>query len=68
MLLADVTGPQAGVPDRKVDMRDIGALARLFGVQKGDSDYIGNYDINDDAVIDIRDIGIATRDFGKNLP
>lgn len=68
MLIADVTGLQAGVPDRKVNMRDIGALARLFGVQKGDPDYIGNYDINDDAIIDMKDIDIAARDFGKNLP
>ena len=31
-ILGDVTGPK-GLPDRKVDMRDIGAVARIFGAK-----------------------------------
>jgi hypothetical protein len=63
----DATGPN-GWPDFKVDMRDIGAVARLFGVSYQDPQYDPNYDINGDGKIDMKDIGIAARNFGKHYP
>jgi len=68
MLLADLTGLGAGIPDGKVDMKDVGALARRFGTKVADPDYISDYDINNDGTIDMKDISIAARDFGKTFP
>jgi hypothetical protein len=67
MLLADVTGFINEVPDGKVDMRDVGAIARIYSTEIGDSDYVSSYDLNNDGKIDMRDIGIVARDFGKFL-
>jgi hypothetical protein len=62
-----------GVPgdvngDGKVDMRDIGAIARLFGVNYPSPQYNPNYDINCDGKIDMKDIAIAARNFGQHYP
>jgi len=66
-MIGDVTGPD-GWPDGKVNMRDIGAIARCFGTQAGDPDYNANYDIVYDGKIDMRDIGLAARHFGETDP
>jgi len=72
-MVADVTGPD-GWPDGKVNMRDIGAISRLFGTQEGDPDYNANYDITGpteglaDGKINMRDIGLAARHFGEIDP
>jgi hypothetical protein len=63
----DVTGP-SGWPDGKVDMRDIGAIGRLFGVSYPDPRYNPNYDLNGDGKISMVDIGIAARHFGEQIP
>jgi outer membrane protein assembly factor BamB len=63
----DVTGPNRW-PDGKVDMWDIGGIARLFGVTYPDPRYNPNYDINCDGIIDMKDVGIAARNFGKRYP
>lgn len=68
MLLGDVTGPTSQTPDGKVNMRDIGAIARSFGTEDGDPDYVSNYDINSDNTIDMTDIDVAARQFGKVTP
>jgi len=68
MLLADVTGQKEGIPDGKVDMRDVGSVAKCFGTEVENPSYIENYDINSDGKIDMKDIGIAAKDFGKILP
>jgi len=60
MLLTDITGPN-GSPDGKVNMRDIAAEAKLFGVTSNDP----RYDMNNDGKINMFDIAIVSRDFGK---
>ncbi len=67
-LLADVTGRISAEPDSKVDMRDVGVIARLYGAKAGDTHYTVQYDINEDEMIDIKDVGIAAQDFGKIIP
>jgi hypothetical protein len=60
----DVTS-EAGVPDGKVDMRDIGTIATLFGKTPFSLEWDPNVDLNSDLRIDLRDIGIACNNFGK---
>ncbi len=67
MLLADVTGSINGRPDGKVDMRDIGVIARIYSTETGDPDYVPDYDLNKDGKIDMKDIGMVARDFGRIL-
>lgn len=66
-LLADITGP-LGVSDGKVDMRDVGVIAKRFNTHVGNADYVAEYDITGDGAIDMNDIGIAAKDFGKAVP
>ena len=66
-MVGDVTGPD-GWPDGKVNMRDIGAIARCFGSQEGDPEYNANYDIVYDGKINMRDVGLAARHFGETDP
>ncbi|MEM2975321.1 MAG: hypothetical protein QW821_02740 [Candidatus Bathyarchaeia archaeon] len=60
--VGDITGPE-GVPDGKVDMRDIGTVARHFGelVEPGDPK-----DVFPDGKIDMKDIGIVAKNFGRH--
>ena len=67
MLLVDVTGPITGEPDGKVDMRDVGVIARIYSAATGEPDYVPDYDLNNDGKIDMRDVGMVARDFGKAL-
>jgi len=66
-MVGDVTGP-AGLPDGKVDIRDIAAIAKLFGKKCDDPEYVANYDINDDCKLDIKDVANAARRFGQVDP
>lgn len=66
-IVGDITGP-TGWPDGKVDIRDISAVARLFGIARPDPRYNPNYDINDDGKIDIKDISTVARRFGEHYP
>ncbi len=65
---ADITGPTPGVPDGKVDMRDIGLVARYFGqnVPPAPSycDITGAQTLQPDGKVDMRDVGYAARAFG----
>jgi len=74
-MIGDISSPtKPGVPDGKVDMADVGAVARLFGVTYPDPRYNPNYDITGpttglaDGKIDMRDIGVVARNFGKTDP
>jgi len=53
--------------DKKVDMKDIGFVARKFGCNYPDSCYEPVADINDDDKIDMRDIAIPARHFGEEF-
>ena len=66
-MVGDITGPD-GWPDGKVDMRDIGAVAKLFGVNYPSPRYNPNCDINDDGETDMKDIGIVAKHFGQHYP
>jgi hypothetical protein len=66
-IVGDITGP-SGWPDGKCDMRDVAAVARLFGVNSPDPRYNPNYDINDDWKINIKDFSRVARRFGEHYP
>jgi parallel beta-helix repeat protein len=66
-ILGDVTGP-GGLPDGKVDMRDVGSVARIFGAKSPDPEYNPNFDIDDNGKIDMKDVGTVARHFGEHLP
>lgn len=57
--------------DGKVDIKDVSAVARCFGVAYGppiDTRWNFRCDINNDREIDIKDISLIARDFAKNSP
>ncbi len=56
--IGDVNG------DNKVDMRDIGVVARAFGSQPGHPRWNPDYDINTDGKINMRDIALVAHNFG----
>jgi hypothetical protein len=66
-IVGDVTGPN-GWPDWKVNMRDIGCAARRFMCKPGDPLWDPNADINNDSIINMWDIGLVARNFGKTYP
>ncbi|NIN53171.1 MAG: hypothetical protein GTO23_08460 [Nitrososphaeria archaeon] len=66
-MVGDITGPD-GWPDGKCDMRDIGSVARLFGVIYPDPRYKANCDVVYDLKIDMKDIGNVARHFGEIDP
>jgi len=74
-MIGDISSPlMPGVPDGKVDMADVGAVARLFGIAYPDPRYNPNYDITGpttgqaDGKIDMMDIGTVARRFGQVDP
>lgn len=66
----DINSKTPNTPDGRVDMWDIAAVARPFGVHAGDSLWNGNADITGpvlglpDNIIDMRDISTVARSFG----
>jgi peptide/nickel transport system substrate-binding protein len=66
-MVGDITGPD-GFPDGDCDIRDVSAVARLFGVSSPSPEYNPNFDINDDGDIDIKDVSTVARHFGEHYP
>jgi hypothetical protein len=70
-MVGDITGPN-GWPDGKIDMRDIGLVARHFSETVPPAP--ANCDLNGtttgvpDGKIDMRDIGLVASNFGKIDP
>ena len=70
-LPGDITGPTPGVPDGKVDIRDIAYVAKQFGTTTSSpnwnpiSDLTGPNGVPDDKV-DIRDIAYVAKRFGTS--
>jgi len=58
-ILGDVNG------DGKVDVKDIGIVARAFGSTPSDPRWAPAADLNGDGRIDVRDISIVASNFGK---
>jgi parallel beta-helix repeat protein len=67
-MAGDLTGTTPGVPDGKVDIRDIAFVAKAFGSIPGSPRWNANCDVNNDGKIDIRDISIIARYFGDHYP
>jgi hypothetical protein len=63
----DISGPILGQPDGKCDMRDISYLILHFNGRPGvgDPKWLPNCDINNDNIINMRDITIAILNFNK---
>ena len=61
----DVDGITPGVPDDLCNMRDIGYVAQDFGFKPSSPDWEPNVDIDNNGVVDMRDIGIACFYFNK---
>jgi hypothetical protein len=51
--------------DRKVDIRDMAIIAKLFGINYLDPKYDSNCDINGDGKVDITDLAITAKNFRK---
>lgn len=66
-IVGDIYGPD-GWPDSKVDIRDIAAVAKLFGVDYPKPNYNPNCDIIYDLKIDINDIATVARHSGEVDP
>lgn len=58
-MIPDVDG------DGKISMKDIGMLARRFGIYQGDPRYDVAYDFNEDGKIDMKDISTGVKCYGK---
>jgi hypothetical protein len=63
----DLTGQVRGVPDGKVDMRDVFHLIGLFNTNPTSPKWDPNADLNEDRRVDLRDIFLAIQSFGKTL-
>lgn len=63
-MVGDITGPE-GYPDGKVDIRDIGSVARLFSAESPDPKYDPNSDVIYDLKIDIKDIALVAIHYGE---
>ena len=63
----DVTGPN-GVPDGKVDIRDVHYVAMYYGTTPSSPNWNPNADINGDGKVDIKDVHIAALNYGQHYP
>jgi hypothetical protein len=66
-IVGDLTGPN-GVPDGKVDIRDVHYVAMYYGTTLSSPNWNPNADINNDGKIDIRDVHLAAVNYGQHYP
>lgn len=66
-ILGDISGPN-GLPDLKIDMRDIARVARAFGSDPVHEPKAWDpvCDLNHDGKVDMRDVAIVAKRFGWN--
>jgi hypothetical protein len=64
-LVGDITGPN-GIPDGKVDLRDVALVAFCFGSSPGHNRWDERADINGDHKVNIVDIALVVRNFGQH--
>jgi hypothetical protein len=64
-LSSDITGPN-GVPDGKVDVRDVAFVGSRLGSYPGHSRWDPRCDINGDGKINIIDVALVARDYGQH--
>jgi len=68
VLTGDITGPTSGVPDLKVDARDLSRIARAYGSRSGpppSPNWDAICDLNKDGKVDAKDVAGCARNFGK---
>jgi len=51
--------------DRKIDMADVSQISTAYGRMCGDVDYKPELDLDEDCIVDIRDIALAAARIGK---
>jgi len=66
-MVGDITGPN-GWPDRRVDIKDVAKVSKIYGTLSGMPEWNPNCDINNDGRVDIKDVAIVSRQFGKTDP
>jgi len=59
-IVGDVDG------DGKIDMKDVGIVARLFRVDPASPLWNSNCDLNGDGKVDMKDVGIVAKNFGEH--
>ncbi len=62
----DISGQTIDFYDGICNMRDVSAIVHRFGMTSIVPDWNANADINDDNVIDMRDVGIVCSNFGRH--
>ena len=73
-MIGDLTGPTAGVPDGKVDIRDLALAAKAYGSYLGDPRWNPDADLTGttmglpDNKVDIRDLAVIAKNYGKVDP
>jgi hypothetical protein len=53
--------------DRKVDMKDVGIVAKAYNTKLGNATYNWTCDVNADGKVDMADVGAVSRDFGNSV-
>lgn len=61
----DLTGSVWGVPDGRIDTRDLGFVLKFMGTKYPDYRYYSECDLNNDLRIDSKDISTVARNFGQ---
>jgi parallel beta-helix repeat protein len=73
-MIGDITGPNDGYPDGKVDVRDVAGMAVRYGAKMTDPRYDVDWDITGptpglaDGRIDVRDVSLVCRNYGQHDP
>jgi len=65
-ILSDITSEETGIPDGKVDIRDLFFISVRFGINKTDPLWSDHGDINGDGKIDIEDVTLVASHFGES--
>jgi len=63
---SDVSSTVPGIYDGKVDMKDIAYLVSLFNTKPGSRNWNPNADVNDDDVVNMKDIATAVAYFNRH--
>ncbi len=70
-----LTGDVAGqgtfpntLPDGKVDIKDLAAMAKCYGAVYPNPQYVANYDLDGNGKIEIKDLALAAKNYGKIDP
>jgi len=65
-MVGDITGLKPGVPDGKVEIRDVALVCKYFGQRVPPAP--PNCDIDNNGKVEIKDIALVCKNFGKTDP